>query len=310
MRKIQHSTLSPHLKKFQNALLKEDLSPLTIRGYQYDLIFFETWASEYFVKKTDISKLSNLDIIAFRQYMIKVLRLKASTVNRRLEALRKFLKWALRQKIIKAQNILDIKTVKTVRNKRPASLTDSEVHSLLRAAGETRHGLAKRNYALVQLMIQTGLRVSEVSDLCYGDIQLQQRSGVVRVQNGKGGRQREVPLNATARRAIKTYLDGLDPKSKNESLFLSAEGQTLSVRAIQSMMSSLVNRAKIKRIHVSPHSLRHTFAISYLKQNPGKIVDLATLLGHDSLDTTAIYTRSSKEDLAEDLENSRLNIYD
>jgi integrase/recombinase XerC len=310
MRKIQHLILAPHLKKFHNALLKEDLSPLTIRGYQYDLIFFETWAGEYFVRKTDISKLSNLDIIAFRQHMVKVLRLKASTVNRRLEALRKFLKWALRQKLIKAQNILDIKTVKTVRNKRPASLTDSEVHSLLRAAGETRHGLAKRNYALVQLMIQTGLRVSEVSDLCYGDIQLQQRSGVVRVQNGKGGRQREVPLNATARRAIKTYLDGLDLKSKNESLFLSAEGQALSVRAIQSMMSSLVKRAKINRIHVSPHSLRHTFAISYLKQNPGKIVDLATLLGHDSLDTTAIYTRSSKEDLAEDLENSRLNIYD
>jgi integrase/recombinase XerC len=159
-------------------------------------------------------------------------------------------------------------------------------------------------------MVQTGLRVSEVSDLCYGDIQLQLRSGVVRVQKGKGGRQRDVPLNATVRRAIKTYLDTQDPRSKNESLFLSTEGGALSVRSIQAMITSLVRRAKIKRIIVSPHSLRHTFALSYLKQNPGKIVDLATLLGHDSLDTTAIYTRSSGEDLAEDLENSRLNIYD
>jgi site-specific recombinase XerD len=55
--------------------------------------------------------------------------------------------------------------------------------------------------------------------------------------------------------------------------------------------------------------LRHTFALNYLKQNPGKIVELAVLLGHESLDTTAVYTRPSREDLAADLERSRLNIY-
>lgn len=309
MRKIQHSILDPHLKKFHNALLKEDLSALSIRGYQYDLNLFDTWASEYLGRKADISKITSIDIIAFRQHMVKVLRLNGNTVNRRLGALRKFLKWGVRQKIIKSQSVLDVKTVKIVRNRRPQGLTDNEVHSLLRVAGETRHGLAKRNYALVQLMVQTGLRVSEVSELYYGDIEMQQRSGVVRVQDGKGGRQREVPLNATARRAISSYLDGQEPRSKNESLFLSTEGGALSVRAIQSMMSSLVSRAKITRVNVSPHSLRHTFAISYLKQNPGKLVDLATLLGHDSLDTTAIYTKSSSEDLADDLEKSKLNIY-
>jgi integrase/recombinase XerC len=241
--------------------------------------------------------------------MLNVLRLKAATVNRRLEAVRKFLKWAIRQKIIKNSLVLEVKTVKTVRNRKPQSLTESEVHSLLKAAGETRQGLAKRNYAIVQIMIQTGLRVSEVSSLRLSDIQLQKRSGTLRVQQGKGGKQREIPLNATARRAIQSYLDTQEDKKKSEPLFVSTEGAALSVRAIQTMMSALVRRAKIKRIKVSPHTLRHTFALSYLKQNQGKVVELATLLGHDSLDTTAIYTRPSREDLADDLEKSRFNIY-
>lgn len=309
MRTIQHSILKPYLKIFFKSLSKEDLSPITIRGYQYDLSLFDTWATEYLTKKTAISKLSNLDVIAFRQHMLNVLRLSANTVNRRLEALRKFLKWATRQKLIKNPVILEVKTVKTVRNRKPQSLTESEVHALLKAAGETMHGLSKRNYALVQLMVQVGLRVSEVSALKSGDIHLQNRSGILRVQQGKGGKQREVPLNATTRRAIQSYLETQDNKKKNEPLFLSTEGTALSVRAIQAVMSSLVRRAKIKRIKVSAHSLRHTFAIMYLKQNPGKIVELASLLGHDSLDTTSIYTRPSREDLADDLERSRLNIY-
>lgn len=309
MRTIQHSLFKSYFNKFFKALSKEDLSPITIKGYRQDLNAFDNWANEYFGKRTNIAKLSNLDIIAFRQHMIKILRFNANTVNRRLEALRKFLKWAIRQKIIKNHTVLEVKTVKTIRNRKPHSLTESEVHSLLRAAGETKHGLAKRNYAIVQLMIQAGLRVSEVSELQLRDMELKERSGSLRVQQGKGGKQREVPLNATARRAIRAYLDTRDSNKKNEPLFLSTEGQAISVRAIQAMMNSLVRRAKIKRIKATPHSLRHTFAISYLKQNPGKIVELSTLLGHDSLDTTAIYTRPSRDDLAEDLEKSNLNIY-
>jgi integrase len=67
--------------------------------------------------------------------------------------------------------------------------------------------------------------------------------------------------------------------------------------------------AKIARLRVTPHLLRHTFALNYLHQNPGKLVQLANLLGHESLDTTAIYTQPSGEALAEDLERSRLNVY-
>jgi site-specific recombinase XerD len=75
------------------------------------------------------------------------------------------------------------------------------------------------------------------------------------------------------------------------------------------VVSELARRAKIDRVRVSAHTLRHTFAIGYLRHNPGKLVELASLLGHESLDTTAIYTQPSLEDLAEDLERSPLNVH-
>ena len=78
-----------------------------------------------------------------------------------------------------------------------------------------------------------------------------------------------------------------------------------TTRAIQKIISSLATKANIDRIRVSPHTLRHTFTTNYLRANNSCLMELATLLGHESLDTTAIYTKSSKERLAETLENSQ-----
>jgi site-specific recombinase XerD len=82
----------------------------------------------------------------------------------------------------------------------------------------------------------------------------------------------------------------------------------MPVRTIQAVITSLARRARLKRAAVSAHTLRHTFALGYLRDNPGKLLELASLLGHDSLDTTAIYTRPSRDDLAADLEHSHLNV--
>jgi site-specific recombinase XerD len=82
----------------------------------------------------------------------------------------------------------------------------------------------------------------------------------------------------------------------------------MPVRTIQAVIASVARRARLKRAAVSAHTLRHTFALGYLRDNPGKLVELAGLLGHESLDTTAIYTRPSRDDLAADLERSHLNV--
>jgi integrase/recombinase XerC len=180
---------------------------------------------------------------------------------------------------------------------------------LLRVAGESGHGLAARNYALVQLFLQSGLRVSEAAALHISDVTARDRSGLVRIRQGKGMKAREVPLNATARRALRLYLDGRGDCKPEDPFFLSDRGGPVPIRTIQSVITQLARRGKITRVKVSVHTLRHTFALNYLRQHPGKLVELSQLLGHESLDTTAIYTRPSSEELAEDLERSRLNVY-
>src|SRR5208282_2981448 len=95
---------------------------------------------------------------------------------------------------------------------------------------------------------------------------------------------------------------------KDAALFVSRRDTAMPVRTIQAVIASLARRARLKRVAVSAHTLRHTFALGYLHDNPGKLVELASLLGHDSLDTTAVYTRPSRDDLAADLERSHLNV--
>lgn len=312
MRKIQPSHLNTELNwlnEFFAYLDKTDLSRQTVIGYHQDLENFHRWFKSTMHSDVSLETLTSIDIVNYRQHLINVKRLKPATVNRRLNAIRRFCRWIKKQGLLNSDPSKDIKIVRAQSRHRPIGLKESEVHALLRVAGQSKHGNTKRNYALVQLMLQTGLRVSEVASLCIADLKIRDRSGSVRVRQGKGRKERIVPLNATARRAINRYLETRGSVEPSEPLFITGRGDAMSVRSIQSTISNLARRAKIDRLKISAHRLRHTFALNYLNQNPGKLVQLANLLGHDSLDTTAIYTQPSIEELAEDLERSPLNVY-
>ena len=295
------------MSRFIECLRREDVSAATVRGYHYDLRHFLVWHEAVQGGATVIERLTEFDLIAYRQAMIAAGN-RPTTVNRRLDALRRLCRWAQGTGVMAADIARDLRRIRLPRNRQPLGLLDAEVHAVLRAAGVSTHGLARRNYALVQLMLQTGLRVGEVAALRIADISLHDRSGCVHVRHGKGLKDREVPLNATARRAMKQYLEERPGAIASEPLFLSGRDSALPVRSIQAVIASLARRARLSRIPVSAHTLRHTFALAYLRDNPGKLVELANLLGHDSLDTTALYTRSSRDDLAADLERSHLNV--
>jgi site-specific recombinase XerD len=293
---------------FLDSLQRADLAAATRRGYRYDLLHFLRWQTMTLgVAGARLDRLSEPDLIAYRQAMIAAGH-RPATINRRLDALRRLCRWATQTGALAKDVAREVRPVRTMRNRQPVGLSDQQVHGLLRAAGASSHGLAARNYALVQLMLQTGLRVGEVSALTRGDVVLHDRSGLVRIRHGKGLKQREVPLNATARRALRSYLQDRHGAATGEPLFLSGRRTALPIRSIQAAIAGLARRARLVDPAVSAHTLRHTFALYYLRDNPGKLVELAGLLGHDSLDTTAIYTRPSAADLAADLERSRLNL--
>jgi integrase/recombinase XerC len=298
----------PWLQPFLDRLAAEDRSAATRRGYRYDLRRFSAWYAALHGTLPELPRLTEHDLIAWRQHMLTLCRLKATTINRRLEAVRRLLRWAQAAGIVTRSIATDVKTVHTTRDRRPIGLTAAEVHGLLRAAGASSHGLARRNYALVQLMLQTGLRIGEVAALRRADITLRDRAGVIRVRHGKGLKEREVPLNATARRALRQLYEH-DPSSRPEDpVFRSARNAPLPVRSIQNTIAALVRRARLTRPGISAHGLRHTFALAWLHQHPGQLVELAQLLGHESLDTTAVYTRASAEDLARGVERTPFNL--
>jgi site-specific recombinase XerD len=162
----------------------------------------------------------------------------------------------------------------------------------------TRQG--RRDAALLFLLFGSGLRVSEVCSLDVGDIQTY-RNAPVLVVNGKGGKVRKVPLHPEALEAVKGYwkAEGRNSQESTEPVFLTLgvhgpyEAQRLTYKAIRHLVER-TRRAALIRKRVTPHTLRHTFAVSLLDQG----VDLRTvqdLMGHASITTTQAYLHTSDE---------------
>ncbi|MBF0333918.1 MAG: tyrosine-type recombinase/integrase [Alphaproteobacteria bacterium] len=292
------------LAAFRVALERADLAAATVQAYLKDVRLFLRWLDAD--PAAGFPRMSELDLIAWRQHLIAERGLRPATVNRRLEALRRLGRWAAEAGRLPGNLANGVRPLRQARDRQPVGLTIAEVHALLRAAGASGHGHARRDYALVQLLVQTGLRVGEAAALRRADVEVRERSGLVRVRDGKGGKAREVPLNAMARRALRLYLEQR-PDDVADALFLSGRHAPLPVRSIQAIVGRLARRARLDRLPVSAHTLRHTFALNFLRANPGQLVELASLLGHESLDTTALYTRPSRDDLAAGLERSPLN---
>jgi len=301
------------IDRFKTHLIRQDLAPATVRAYLSDLDVFQRWLTWVFDDRVvPLSRVHTAELAAFRKSLIHDKNQRPATVNRRVQTLRAFYSFLAEQGVIEEDPAHQLRFVRLGAAMQPHALTRREVLSLLRAAQQSSEGMARRNTAILQLMLQTGLRVGEVAALKIEDVRLRQRSGRVIVREGKGRRARQVPLNAAARWALDHYLTTREEEDKSTALpfFKSKRDAPLTVRGLQKMILTLVRRADLDGEGISAHTLRHTFATDYLKSHPGKLVELATLLGHESLDTTAIYTRPSQHDLSEDLEHSGLNLFE
>lgn len=288
---------------FVEALAEDDASASTSEGYVQDVRGFFAWFGTVEGRRSPIKSVRTADIASYRNHLLDVERRKGSTVNRKLQALKRFYRFALGVGWRKDDPTRKTKSVRTGKRLRPVALTKKQETALLRAAGQAPRGLGARNYALVQVMLQAGLRVGEVARLKIADVTLLPRSGEVIVRDGKGHRQRVVPLNAAARRGLNRYLELRDGLEDDAPLFASERGGPLSLRSIQHSVSAAAERAGVER-SVGAHTLRHTFAARFLEDHPDQLVALSTLLGHESLDTTAIYIRPSADDLARRLERT------
>jgi integrase/recombinase XerC len=296
------------LNDFQNYLEDQDLSPLTVKGYLSDLQHFERWFQQTNGEDLTVQRITPTDVKEYKQFLLNIERRKAGTVNRRLAALTALCKWARQTKQITSDPTENIKGVTGI-TRGPKWLDKHEQNRLLRAI-ENDLELARKKYpkrwvtrrrdaSLVLFLLHTGLRLSEAIGLQMGDIQLSERKGSVLVQNGKGNKQRSVPLNSDARKALQEWLV-VRPQSDHLWMTVEGEHESLSGRTVQRVLQRYAKAAQLDEL--TPHICRHTFAKNLVENEVG-LEKVAALLGHSSLNTTRIYITPSARDLELAVEN-------
>lgn len=298
------------LDAFRHHLADRDLALSTVQAYLSDLRRFQVWLTWVHEDQAPLlTQVRTVDLAAFRTHLIHEQGHPPATVNRRLQGLRLLFRWLVDRNWMMENPTTHLRFMRKSGTPQPLALRRREVFALFHAAAASPHKLALRNVALVQLMVQAGLRVGEVTALTHADLTLKTRAGTVCVRDGKGRKAREVPLNTTVRRAVQDYLATQPEASAGAPIFRSKRGTSLAIRSVQAVVARLAKEASIERIPVSAQTLRHTFARYSLQQHPGKLRELADVLGHESLDTTAVYTKPSQDDIAADLERSPLNVF-
>src|SRR3989440_2343977 len=314
------------LEDWRRFLQEHDHSTGTVKKYMQAVARFLAWYEQQERMPLQIATLTPIALIGYRNELQHEQHKSVSTINLRVSALRAWCAWLVDQGYLSLDPAARVKLVGGEVGSKREGLSSSQVNALLRQAQLSRD--PARNYAIVQVLVQTGIRLSECSGLTFGDLTFGERSGLLLVRAGKGNKTRSVPLNASAREALASYVAprlGVGkpsiktvatrwPKSSTPQgflpLFASQKGGALTTSAMGQMIDDLVKAAgELVPQATSAHTLRHTFARNYLAQYPGDLVGLATLLGHSSLDTTRLYSQPSVEQLSTRVEQLNINAY-
>ncbi len=286
-----------HLKYERNA------SEHTLRNYESDLVQFYDHIAPPDRKgnrrKVDIHAIDNLTI---REYMASLYekKKKKSSVHRKVAALRTFFRFLCREAILEI-NPAKLVASPHVERKLPNHLTIEQMVRFIETP-ETETVLGKRDRAMLELLYASGLRVSELVNLNLTDIDFNNRT--VRVK-GKGRKERIVPFGEHAKKALSDFLGvrgellvEADPEAVDPlAVFMNYQGTRITTRSVGRMIDKYVKQcAEIH--HISPHSLRHSFA-THLLDAGADLRTIQELLGHVRLSTTQQYTHVSMDKLME-----------
>ena len=289
-------TLSPSnleaIERFCDACWLEDgLAANSLAAYRRDLLLLAQWLQAQ--SSIDLYGASEQELTA---YIAHRRADKATTANRRLTVFKRFYRHALRHNLVKGDPCMKLRAAKQAQ-RFPKTLSEAQIVALLNAPNVDAP-LGLRDRTMLELMYASGLRVSEIVTL--KTIALGLNEGVVRIVNGKGGKERLVPFGAEAGLWLKRYLAEartplLEGKNCNEVFVGRHTGSGLTRQAFWALIKRYALIANIP-IALSPHTLRHAFATHLLNHGADlRVVQL--LLGHADISTTQIYTHVARERL-------------
>ncbi len=284
------------LFEYLAATKKEHFSPSDIKN-DYDLSFIDD---------NFLSKISIADIYAFLAYCTSERTNNLSTRNRKASSIRGFFKYiADNMKYIPSNPVSHLQ-LPSDKKKLPRYLTLEQSVALLNAVeGEN----AARDYCILTIFLNCGLRLAELVGLNLSDINLEECTMKV---TGKGNKQRMLYLNGACVSAIRSYMavrpaDGLKGEDARSALFVSRLGKRIGRQAVQLMVYNYLKKIGLDGQHYSVHKLRHTAATLLYQYNDTDILVLKEMLGHENLSTTEIYTHVENKQVRAAIENSPLN---
>lgn len=271
--------------------VEKGLSANTQEAYSRDLARYLDYLEQE--GRTAPASVTSGDIAQFLG-RLKDLGIGPRSRARCLSAIRMFHKFLMIENYADSNPASIIEAPRTL-HKLPGFLSTGEVDALFAACAGTS-GENIRDLAMLELLYATGLRVSELVHLKLREVNLD--SGYL-MTLGKGNKERLVPIGESACQRVSAYLEGvryrLDPDRQNRFLFLSRLGDAMSRQAFWNIIKKRSYQAGISK-HISPHTLRHSFA-THLLENGADLRSVQVMLGHADLSTTQIYTHVTRERL-------------
>ena len=290
--KMSELELEKLILHFAQCNKSEGKSPRTVSWYTETLMGFTDYLSIIGRKPV----LGELSVVSVREFILaqQTKQLSPFTVQGRVRALKAFGSWLFREGYF-SENILTAVKLPKVPIKIIEPLTPTEINKLVGYQNQLT-AIGSRDVALLIAFLDTGLRLSELSNLPFEDAHIEQ--GYLKVV-GKGNKERVVPLGGLSQRILYRYLFHFrpEPYSPNDNyLFLTLEGKHLTPNAVRLILTRWGKKAGVPRLHA--HLCRHSFATSFLNEQCGDVFRLQQILGHTSLEMVRRYVHySSTQDM-------------
>ena len=297
-------------------------SPNTVKEYNYDIANFLKYIKKQFrlsdekdfkditINDMDISVIKRItlqDIHGYISYMARELNSSPATRARKISAIRVFFKYLTsKAKLLDINPAQDLETPK-LGHRMPKYLSLEESKKLLNVSMDEENRNNIRNYAIITLFLNCGMRLSELVNINITDIDFSEsKMNVI----GKGNKERTIYLNKACMKAIKDYLS-IRPHDRvrsdsRDALFLSERKERISNRSVQDIVKKELLKAGLDIKKYSVHKLRHTAATLMYQYGDVDIRALQELLGHESISTTEIYTHVNDERVRDAVENNPL----
>lgn len=271
---------------------ERNYSEKTIDSYRRDIEKFYNFLIEESVE------LEEVDAIVIRNFLTEELNSKVSkrSCKRRLSSLRHFFKYLYNRGQIKDNPFVFISAPK-IDKRLPHVLYKEQIEEIFRLNRQRTDELAYRDQAIISTLYFSGIRASELCALTMQDVSLKQR--LIRVEHGKGNKERIVPINSECREDIEKYLKYsrneflAKTKMNPDKLFLTRNGEPISLRTLERILDNIELKTGTF-VNLHPHILRHSFA-THLLENGADLRVIQELLGHESINATQVYTHVTEE---------------